>query len=531
MLSKTFALLVRALRVDARQIRVHLLRLAMVLVVFPFSLFFVQLKSLLLGAPGLDFFESITWTTFVFSTLAGATFFATAITEEKEEQTLGLLALANIQPLALILGKFLPRLISALLILSVVFPFTLLSITLGGVTWNQVWAAYWTLLSHLVLIGSLGLICSVVCRKSSSACALTVCLTILFLAGPPLLGALCGALAQQGVAAGAARAGDALAEGLAAAAAAPRIARILQTGFDEPPFGRQVWADLAGGGALFLLSWLLFRPFNKDHESTTERVSLLQRGLVTRRGSRRAWRWAVVWKDFHFLSGGPLMWGAKALAFAPLGLFAGLAANNWQLDARLLRETGVMLMAIMLWGAIPLELTVVAARLFRGEIKDRTWPGLVSLPVSIAELAYAKAAGGVLGLVPAIAYFGLGAALAPDWLAEKVLDPTGEGGAILASHIAAAVWLLVFLHLTALYSILINAWAGVFLALLTLFVGTCFTYPLLAIPAMIVMVAAEAGGALLGLALSAVIFAGIAGLICFALQLLIAQRLRVAARE
>ena len=113
-----------------------------------------------------------------FATLAGPLMFATCITEEKEEQTLGLLRMANVGPLSLLLGKLAPRLASALLILIVQFPFTLLAITLGGVGWSQVFAAFCTLLAHVFLIANVGLFCSVVGRRTGSAVGL--CAILLF---------------------------------------------------------------------------------------------------------------------------------------------------------------------------------------------------------------------------------------------------------------------------------------------------------------------------------------------------------------
>ena len=110
MFTKTFALMHRGLRLDARLLKVHLLRLVMIVMVVG-MLFITHIESMAMSSPGLSFFREITWITFVFATLSATTFFATTITEEKEERTLGLLALANIGPLALILGKFLPRLV------------------------------------------------------------------------------------------------------------------------------------------------------------------------------------------------------------------------------------------------------------------------------------------------------------------------------------------------------------------------------------------------------------------------------------
>lgn len=528
MLTKILALLERGLRLDARLLRLHLLRLGMVLLV-AMALFVAHISSFTVGAPGLGFFAWICWTTLLFSTLAGSTFFATCITEEKEEQTLGLLTLANIRPLALILGKFLPRLASALLILTVLFPFTLLSITLGGVTWEQVWAAYWLLLGHVVAMGSIGLFCSIICRKSGPAIALTLLGQILFFAGPPLIGALLVPLAAT------------LSGELAAwlehigrigmdSSAFIRINQILSTGFDESAFSLQVLANLGLSAALFVAGWLLFGLFNRSAESTTEHVTLLQRGIRLKRGSRRSWRWAIAWKDFYLVAGGPTWWGMRLIAFVPLVFLLGLAMNDFAWNAALRNRVGEALMMVVLFGAIPVELTILAARLFRAEIKDGTWGNLVGLPMSIGQIAYSKVAGSLLGLAPALVLLLVGALLSPESVGTALGGASGEGFMFMVMYVYYFTVFLIFLHLTTLYSILLNAWAGVLLAYLTMQVGTCFIMPILTLPVMLIGAVSEWAGAEY---IGAIVGMGIYGAgilaICFGLQVLIAQQLRVVA--
>ncbi|HBL47256.1 MAG TPA: hypothetical protein DDZ90_28105, partial [Planctomycetaceae bacterium] len=66
--------------------------------------------------------------------------------------------MAGVNPISLLLGKSLPRLVSALILLSIQFPFTLLAITLGGVTFTQVLATYATLGAFLIGLSNLGLV-------------------------------------------------------------------------------------------------------------------------------------------------------------------------------------------------------------------------------------------------------------------------------------------------------------------------------------------------------------------------------------
>lgn len=525
MLTKILALLERGLRLDARLLRLHLLRLGMVLLV-AMALFVAHISSFTVGAPGLGFFAWICWTTLLFSTLAGSTFFATCITEEKEEQTLGLLTLANIRPLALILGKFLPRLASAVLILTVLFPFTLLSITLGGVTWEQVWAAYWLLLAHVVAMGSIGLFCSIISRNSGSAIALTLLGQLLFFAGPPLIGALLAAAPWANHLRWLEQVGQI---GMNSSAFL-RINQILSTGFDESAFSVQVLANLGLSVALFVAGWLLFGLFNRAAESTTEHVTVLQRGIRLNRGSRRSWRWAIAWKDFYLVAGGPTWWGMRLIAFLPLVLIVGLAMNDFVWNAALRNRIGEALMMIVLFGAIPVELTILAARLFRAEIKDGTWGNLAGLPMSIGQIAYSKVAGSLLGLAPALVLLLAGALLSPESVGTALGGGAGEGFMFVVMYGYYFTVFLIFLHLTTLYSILLNAWAGVLLAYLTMQIGTCFIMPILTLPVMLIGAVSEWAGAEY---IGAIVGMGIYGAgilaICFGLQVLIAQQLRVVA--
>ena len=69
-----------------------------------------------------------------------------------------------------------------MLLLLVQFPFTLLAITLGGVTLNQVLAAYCSLTAYMVLLANVGLLCSVVFRRGGLASSVTGLLILLYLA-------------------------------------------------------------------------------------------------------------------------------------------------------------------------------------------------------------------------------------------------------------------------------------------------------------------------------------------------------------
>jgi ABC-type transport system involved in multi-copper enzyme maturation permease subunit len=527
MLTKTLALTGRGLRRDNRMISNHLLRLGVVLVVF-LMVFGAHISSLAVGAPGLGFFSSITYTTLVFATLAGATFFATAITEEKEEQTLGLLTLANIRPLALIVGKFLPRLLNALLILTVVLPFALLAITLGGVMWNQVWAAYWSLFAHVVFMGSIGLFFSVLCRTSSGAITWSILAMLLYFVGLPIAAGLLGKLAPYTAGSAAANRLIEGVETLASASAFLHMSEILQTGFDGGAFGVQVIANLGMSALLLFVSWALFGPFNRAAEGSAQALPMFDRALRLKRGSRRPWRHPIVWKDFHYTAGGWAWLLLRGLGYIGIGILAAIVSNDFQLDWELRRAIGSVLVISMMLIAVPIEMTVLAARLFRAEIKNGTWPTLVGLPRSIGAIAAAKLGGGLIGVAPAFLVALAGVLIAPDAIASGLFASNGAIEGVLM-YLSYSALFLMFLHLTTLYSIIFNSWVGVLLAVVTVWFASCFTGPLFLLPFLIISsltgMASEWLGLMVGIVIYSVAFLGI----CFGLEVLIVQQLRSAA--
>jgi hypothetical protein len=74
--------------------------------------------------------------------IAALSIFPAAISEEKEDETLTLLRMTNLSALSILFGKSTSRFIGAMLLLAVQIPFTLLAITLGGITFSQIAAAY-----------------------------------------------------------------------------------------------------------------------------------------------------------------------------------------------------------------------------------------------------------------------------------------------------------------------------------------------------------------------------------------------------
>ncbi|WP_397571220.1 hypothetical protein [Schlesneria sp. T3-172] len=455
------ALLTRALRQDARQFRNHLFRLAFVGFIY-LSLLIAGIQSFVLGAPGLRFFENIAWLNLFFITCAGIGFFSSAITEEKEEETIGLLQMAGLNHIGILLGKSTSRLIQVLLLLVVQFPFMLLAVTLGGVTTHQLFAAYVDMMAYTVLLANVALVCSVCFKRGGSAAGATTLLMILYAVVP--------GIASLGLR-------DLLASGwtksewwksailttlewLQSSSVFFEINSVLQTGFDQPILTKQVISNVVAGIFFFGLAWLLFGPCvqNADAGGDSRGAVLKSTSRVRFLSAGRAWINPLSWKDFHFIGGGTSHLIVKFMAY--VGLLILIAAisqspGNWL--GLSLAEFPSVYFSIML-GALILEASILASRVFHDEIRLQTMSSLLMLPRSIPYIAYSKVAGCIIGLAPAAICLVAATLLLPDFqprdLGNLLAEPAFWGVIMIV---------LVFLHLVALLSLFVK-WGSLPLA-------------------------------------------------------------------
>src|SRR5688572_17084441 len=235
----------------------------------------VQLTRGWVGAPGLTLFATVSGFNLFFITLAGLSYFSSAITEEKEEMTLGLLRMTSLSPLAILLGKSTSRLCGALFLLAAQFPFTLLSIALGGVTYEQILAAYLSLGAYVFLLANIALFFSVLMRRTAIAALWTGLTLLAFHLLPELITGTIWVLGRLGLLASPQPAPwiEMLLARLNDASAFARLEVITATGFSEGPWSWQVGSNVALGFAAFALSWACFRRFaDRSDESSPTRA-------------------------------------------------------------------------------------------------------------------------------------------------------------------------------------------------------------------------------------------------------------------
>lgn len=465
-MNKFLALVRRALQTEARLARGHLFRCLLGGFVL-WTLITARWQIFSLGAPGLNLFRSMTYYNYFFITILGTAFFATAITEEKEERTLGLLKMAGVGPTALILGKWTPRMIAAFLLLSVQIPFTVLATTLGGILWEQIGAAYTSLFAHLFLVGSIGLFCSVTMTTTTGACLLALGSLLFLNTIPTIINGLYGNLAYSFI-------GEILvnfASYLRSMSAFQAIPVTLSTGFNDSWFSTQVINNLIVGTSILVVTWAIFDLCTQNEKEATKLGyfdRLRKRFKGRERG--RVWDAAFIWKDYQLLGGG---FAFLAMKFVLYFLFMFIFALSIGFGPTNFREA---LGGVMIWWSVLFlifETGIMTARLYRNEINEKTWASLVMLPRSKQELIYGKLIGGLSVTIPCLLCFLIGTTLVLDEFLEGLNDLLSEGEAVLAfAYFVQQV--LIGIHL-ATYLSISQKWAiwpmAVFLAGFIVFIA------------------------------------------------------------
>lgn len=467
MFTGAFAMLHRALRLDARLLHTHLFRLGFASLIY-FALLYAQATSLTVGAPGLKLFHTLSYLNLGLITLAGVSFFATAISEEKEEETLSLLRMAGLNPIGILLGKSTSRLVGALLLLLVQFPFTLLAITLGGVTLEQVLACYFSLTGYLILLANVGLLCSVMGRRGSSASAMTVLFLIFYFSAGILISTLKTGLQNGGLAPAGSRTDFALGDLQVACTEASvftRLNEIMQTGFAESAMGFQFWSNCGVAAFSFGLAWVLFNRFTDPARS--KGGSSAQRFARLRAGSRthgRPRRNSIVWKEFHFTTGG---WPAVGGKFVFYGLVVGgilwAADRYWSYTLGEGAQAATLTMLVL----FALEASFYISRILHDEWRERTLPLLMMLPIPTAKMVYSKIAGCLPALLPALFWLFVSCGTMPDGPQQFLYT------LILPSRWFWGLLVVLFLTLTAFFSLVVR-WGALPLAIAVMLTGGSF---------------------------------------------------------
>lgn len=396
-----FSLLERSLRIDARGWTTHLARFGLMLAIY-IALCLALFGQSWFGAPGMRFFQSIAYLDATFMTLLGIGFFSTAISEEKEEDTLGLMLMAGISPLGLLLGKSTGRLWQALLLVAVQYPFMLLAVTMGGVTADQVWAVTVALLAYLIFLAGLGLLCSTLAPRSRTAAGMMILALCLYLLVPMFAQWLIwfyGPPIPEGQALfGLSRYWWMFVEGTSQFCVPLQLSTILTTTFDDSELSMHVVSNVIAGLICAGLSWLMFgfATRNPSTESTS-RGLISQRRAFLRFDAGRPWGNPFLWKDFHFVAGGFGMICTRIAFYCLLPIV--VYVNEYVTETPTAgndMSTWLVAMSFL----VATDAGIVLSRSIHDEIRSQTLSSLMMLPHSSIAITYAKFAGALLGWLP-----------------------------------------------------------------------------------------------------------------------------------
>jgi ABC-type transport system involved in multi-copper enzyme maturation permease subunit len=356
----------------------------------------------------------------------------------------------------------------AILLLLVQFPFTLLAITLGGVTLGQVLAGYASLSAYLILLANVGLLSSVVARRGGNASAMTVLFLVCYFFAGFAVGAVRMGLVNGNIIGNSSQIATALVSletACAAASILTRLVAIMNTGFSGSALGYQVWSNLAIAAGCFLTSWAGFDHFTRDWRSTVaDSPDSFWRRKRSGRPRRRPQRHPIAWKEFHFITGG---WRAFWIKFAGYGLLSLVIFRTAEFYYKDTLDQAATVVIAVMGALVVIEASVYVSRIFHDEWRERTLPHLMMLPVPTSRIVSAKVTGCLPALVPALFWLLAGCILLPDGPQELL------NAVILPSRWFWFLTFILFLTLTAFFSVVVK-WGALPLALVVMLTGAIF---------------------------------------------------------
>jgi hypothetical protein len=454
------ALFNRTLMMDNRHWHGYLLRLVLMVVIL-FALLSFSLSSTFTAqasAVGLQFFTTIANTNLVFISIFAITLFSSAITEEKEIDSLNLLLMTGIGPFAMLLSKGASKMISAMMLIVAQFPFTLLAITLGGVGFMQILGVYLSLISYMILVANIALFFSVIAKKSANSAVYTMIALLLLNVFAPFWwwSEFLSPFMQT--------------------------SRILATQSSGDLFNAQVYGSVIVGGSFFLLSFMSFNYFSRLTDSSSGLSAFTSRRWFQVKFFRvsRAWDRAIYWKEFYFTAGGKLTFFVIPLITVSIIAISSYLSNYMPT----VEDIGSWLLT---FGLIFLFLKGIylSSSLFSREVWNKTHSSLVLLPISLRELAYKKILGGLIIMIPSVIMVLSSAVIFRENIFEFFLTEFSgikEIAIFVAVICYAFIAIIFYFHLVTYLSLIIKHGAFAIAAVAVYAIQMLFMIPFMVLP-------------------------------------------------
>lgn len=182
----------RELRVAAREKITYRMRFIAAFVMISFCAFSLWIVTLFgeEPIPGRVLYHFLGWMEFIFVMLAGFALTADSISEEKRENTLGLLFLTDLRGRDVVLGKLAAAGMRGLYAVVATFPVLSLPVLLGGTTLGEFGRMVLAALAALFLSGSIGIAASTMVRRGWAALGLAAAAVVFLAALLPAFSAL-----------------------------------------------------------------------------------------------------------------------------------------------------------------------------------------------------------------------------------------------------------------------------------------------------------------------------------------------------
>ncbi|MFN5975648.1 MAG: hypothetical protein ACK48U_14455 [Planctomyces sp.] len=398
MISGTTALFVWTLRADNRSVWPHVVRGAFAFMML-FTLSLAWTDAFGTTRIGLRFFETICSLNILIISVAGISYFSTAVTEEKDAGTLALLQLAGMSPLAITLGKSTSRLVSSLMLLAVQVPFSFLAVTLGGVLWQQLLAAWCALAAWLILVANAALLCSARCSTSGRAAAVAGSSAILFFLLPAVTRTTTAAIPPGILPQPVMTVLTNLPGALEIVSPLKRIDQILNNWQNTGFFGSQFTVSILMAATCFAVSTCRLTAWAR-HVSDSESLS----GPTKRRlPVERCWKLPLTWRDFHFYTGGWPFFTMKFLAgFAVYASFVAIqqvSTDRWNIVLE--QDFGWTAMLVFA-SVLTVEVLLYSSGSLFSELRQSTQSTIAMTPCSTVSILLQKAAGCLIAVLPAV---------------------------------------------------------------------------------------------------------------------------------